>query len=220
LTSKLNSKKQIKQEEQDKNANKLGQANLINKQPNDSLASPPRIERGNSFANSVRKSRKYRYDNIYKPIDVLESHLTTAYFQNQHKLDKTKEKQSNLNIKEFKKSSAKNTDLDLKLSKSKSFIEELSTELICNDPKCELNAHKNQQLIEYIVSNQTIKKEYPNERFQRIKEHGEYYKQKKLTSDIPNTLSTLSQVGRMSNFEKLLSNSLNQYFSQYRRLIK
>jgi hypothetical protein len=217
LNCKTNSNRQSKQHDkvQDNNSNKQSQANLINKYANDSLASTPRIDRSNTFVNSIRKSRKSRYDNIYKPIDVLESHF---YSQHQHhKLDKTNEKQDNLSIK---KNSAKTGDLEFKLSKSKSYIDELNTERVCYDPKCELNVKKTQQLIDNLANNKAVKREYPNERFQRIKEHGEYSKQKKLTSDIPNTLSTLSQVGRMSNFEKLLSNSLNNYFSQYRRLIK
>lgn len=179
-----------------------------------------RILSHNSFNYVLRKSRKNRLNNIYKPIEHL--HAVENSFRNKRLSEENNvkgnlENSNNVNLSssvELEQSLDKNEFKKIFVNKSNIFEESYSHNHVnCQDPNCEF---KN-----YFTNNSSfnLKKEYPNERHQRIK-NNEVKIIQNIISDIPNTLTTMSNFGKVTNFEKILANKLSEFYTEKTRYVK
>ncbi|CAF0976690.1 unnamed protein product [Brachionus calyciflorus] len=165
----------------------------------------------NNFNYVLRKSRKFRLNNIYKPVEHV--HLV----ENKTKFDEPKQNTDNLiNALNLSSSSVFDESLDRnEFKKIDQKIKNVSREQTwyCQDPNCEFkNLYGNNSSLH-------IKNEYPNERYQRMK-NNEVKIVQNIISDIPNTLTTMSNYGNVTNIEKLLANKLSEFYTEKTRYVK
>ncbi|RMZ97072.1 hypothetical protein BpHYR1_024220 [Brachionus plicatilis] len=180
-----------------------------------------RVLSQSNFNYALRKSRKYRLNNIYKPIEHY--NLVENSLRNKRSLEETNakgnvESVNNINASssvEFEPSLDKNEFKNNSGNKNNNLIDESysNNQSYCQDPNCEYkNFFANHSLLH-------VKKEYPNERYQRIK-NNEVKIIQNIISDIPNTLTTMSNFGKVTNFEKVLANKLSEFYTEKTRYVK
>ena len=182
-----------------------------------------------NFNQIIRRSNKCRLENIYKPLDYHLEHSKTqiqlkkgqndtysprsqVMVNNSPNNNNTNNNSSNngssvteteVEYKESLKNKLSQNNLTLK--KSNTFIEPNESAMVCSDPNCEFKS---------LITNINVqsKKEYPNERYQRMKK-AEVQTIQNIIGDIPSTLNTMSQIGRVTNIEKLISNALADFYT-------
>ena len=156
-----------------------------------------------NFDHVVRKSSKYRLDNIYKPLE--HSHLVDILKNDSKLVDSNFSTRTTSEARMHSNNSVELLDNNgAIISNNKKLHCDI---FVCQDPACEYKR--------YIDNlNLKTKKEYPNERFQRMK-NKKVEPIPNIINDIPSTLNTMSQIGVPTNVERLLTKGLTEFYTKY-----
>jgi hypothetical protein len=159
-----------------------------------------------NFDHVVRKSSKYRLDNIYKPLE--HTHLVDILKNDSKLIDSNYSTRTTSETRIHSNNSIELVDNNgaIRPISNKKLHGDINA-YICQDPTCEYKRY-----IENL--NLKTKKEYPNERFQRIK-NKKVEPIPNIINDIPSTLNTMSQIGVPTNVERLLTKGLTEFYTKY-----
>lgn len=174
-----------------------------------------------NFNYVLRKSRKFRLNNIYKPTEHAHTECSKSkLFEEVNKKPNTANSNLitalNLSTSTFiPESQDKQKGRKSGSFNGKKLVKDVRRDSVyCQDPNCEYK-----YLVSSNVSSVQSKKEFPNERYQRMK-NDEFRVIQNIISDIPNTLTTMSNIGKVTNVERLLANKLTDFYTQKTRYIK
>jgi hypothetical protein len=164
-----------------------------------------RIKKKN-FDHVVRKSSKYRLDNIYKPLE--HTHLIDILKNDSKLIDSNYSTRTSSETRIHSNKSIELLDSNgafRSMSNNTKYNCDMNL-FVCQDPACEYKRY-----IDHL--NLKTKKEYPNERFQRMK-NKKVEPIPNIINDIPSTLNTMSRIGVPTNVERLLTKGLTEFYTK------
>ena len=174
---------------------------------------PNKILKQKNVSKILRKSTQSRLNNIYKPTENQPSfdglkRTSTSETKLVPRYQDLVEKSDNQYVEE--ENYTDNRKNSINYIKSNSAFLNSKEILLTNDDQIFIK-EKNQ------LDNLSKPKELPNERYHRIKE-AQIKRVHNIIGDIPSTLNTMSQIGRVTNVEKLIADKLTGYYSSNNRI--